>query len=1097
LWEAETGQLLRVLEGHQDPVLSVAWSPQGLRLASGSADRAVRLWEAETGQLLRVLQGHQDAVRIVVWSPEGRRLGSGSADRTIRLWEAETGQLLRVLEGHQARVRSVAWSPEGRRLASGSAEGTIRVWEAETGQLVRVLEGHQAGVECVAWSPEGETLASTSLDGEVRIWRSEDGSLLGKFEPTEYKYVGLEVAWRAQRPLASTLWDEAIFLRAWAELDLRAPAAAPLPEQVRVSTAKVVLVGESDIGKSCFALRLLEDRYEERGTTHGMQVWTLPAQKLDPVAEPPPGVRREVFFWDMGGQPEYRLVHQLFFHDSNICLFFFDPTRGEKAFDEVREWNLRLESQLQGRKATKLLIRTKLDLGGHVDRARIESLREECRLGSYHEVSAKEGTGVPEVRSALNQVLDWAQAEQITRDLFFQQVRDFVGRARERGEVILYYPDLASRLRREFPKEFDAKSLDTVLGQLSLQGLVVDLRLGTGDRVVVLRVDAVERYAGSIVLAARDNPRRVPAVEHADIVSARMALPGMKEDERLPRGDERVVLEAVVQLLIEHGICFLHQGLLVFPSLLAEAGAVEPEELPHRVPVYYDFSGAIDNIYASLVTTLAWSGGFGPVRLWTNRAEYQETGRGLFGLRKGDDRPGLAHMDLYFDDAAPTERRDVFVSLVEEHLRREGVTIKESLAFTCDCRDQRFEDTALRKLLAAGETEIVCPYCKTRYSLFAGAEKARAERPELSHDVVALRTRRAREAERAVEHSKREFAEAAAATPRPDGPIRILHLSDLHLKAGDDAVVLFEPLLADLRRSLSTEKLDYLVLSGDLANKANPEGFDIAREFLSKLVEEFGLSAERSILVPGNHDQTWDPIPYRLQLSPGSAPAGHYVKEGNVYRVRDDDLYPKRFALFARCYHIFKTSDYPLEFGSQGTTAFFDSTGILFLGLSSAWQVDVFNPKRSSIHESALSKALLEAGKAQGPVLRIAVTHHAITGNDKIVDDAFVGRLVQAGFRLYLHGDVHEGREQIWNPYAPKDQQLHVIGAGSLNAEAGDRPEATPRLYNLLEISRDLRELRVHTRKQDRKGGPWEPFPKWPVPGGAHARRAYIDIELA
>ena len=866
-----------------------------------------------------MLEGHQAPVLSVAWSPEGRRLASGSNDRTIRLWEAETGQLLRVLEGHQAPVLSVAWSPEGRRLASGSEDRTVRLWEAEMGQLLRVLDGHRAQVWSVAWSPEGQTLASTSFDGEVRIWRPADGTLLASFKSAQFKYIGTDVACRPPGRLASNLRDGAICVQAWGEPDLRAAAAEALPGQVRLSSAKIVLVGESNIGKTCLALRLAEDRYEERGTTHGMEIWTLPAEKLHPSAAPPPGLRREVFLWDMGGQPEYRLVHQLFFHDSNICLFLFDPTRGERALDEVREWNLRLESHLRGRKATKLLIRSKLDLGGHIDRARIDKLLEECRLRSYDEVSAKKGTGVPELTTALNGVLDWDQAEQITRDLFFQQVRDFVDAERNRGVVILYHSDLASQLRRQFPKEFNHQSLDTVLGQLSLQGLVVDLRLGSGDRVIVLRVDAVERYAGSIILAARDNPRRVPAVEHGDIVSARMAFPGLAEEHRLPRADERIVLEAVVQLLIEHGICFLHQGLLVFPSLLAEAAPAERQELPHRVPVYYDFSGAIDNIYASLVTTLALSGGFGPVRLWKNRTEYQETGQGLYGLRKGDERPGLAHMDLYFDEAAPAERRDVFVSFVEEHLRTQGVTIKESLAFTCGCGDQRFEDPALRKMLAAGETEVGCPYCKKRHSLFAGAEKARAERPELSREVVALRTESARQAGRAVEQSKREFARTAARAPAGDDRIRILHLSDLHLRDGDNAVALFGPLCADLRRSLSVKRLDYLVLSGDLANKANEKRFDIAREFLSKFVAEFDLTAERSILVPGNHDQSWEPIPYRLQQSPGSAPAGHYVQQGNVYLVRDDELYPKRFALFARCYHTFNaTSDYPLEFDRRG-----------------------------------------------------------------------------------------------------------------------------------------------------------------------------------
>src|SRR5205085_1215456 len=84
-------------------------------------------------------------VHSVAWSPDGRRLASGSNDNTVRVWDGETGSLLRTLEGHQGGVLSVAWSPDGRRLASGSSDRTVRVWDEETGEMQMEMHSFEAG----------------------------------------------------------------------------------------------------------------------------------------------------------------------------------------------------------------------------------------------------------------------------------------------------------------------------------------------------------------------------------------------------------------------------------------------------------------------------------------------------------------------------------------------------------------------------------------------------------------------------------------------------------------------------------------------------------------------------------------------------------------------------------------------------------------------------------------------------------------------------------------------------------------------------------------------------------------------------------------
>ena len=170
LWDVETGDCLQTLMGHRSWVMSVAFSPDGTRLMSGSADRTIKLWDVETGDCLQTLTGHRHGVWSVAFSPNGQCFVSGSADRTIRLWDAATGDCLQTFMGHEHGVWSVAFSPDGRSLASGSADQTVRLWDVATGACQQTLSSHSNWVWMVAFSPDGRSLASGSADQTVRLW---------------------------------------------------------------------------------------------------------------------------------------------------------------------------------------------------------------------------------------------------------------------------------------------------------------------------------------------------------------------------------------------------------------------------------------------------------------------------------------------------------------------------------------------------------------------------------------------------------------------------------------------------------------------------------------------------------------------------------------------------------------------------------------------------------------------------------------------------------------------------------------------------------------------------------------------------------------
>ncbi|NCR33807.1 MAG: protein kinase [Microcystis aeruginosa L211-101] len=180
IWEVATGKELRTLTGHSGGVFLVAYSPDGRYLASGSSDKTIKIWEVATGKELHTLTVYSYLYGAdVVYSPDGRYLASRSDDKTIKIWEVATGKELRTLTGHSGPVLSVVYSPDGRYLASGGGlrDNTIKIWQVATGKVLRTLTGHSDWVLSVVYSPDGRYLASGSRQ-TIKIWQVATGKVL-------------------------------------------------------------------------------------------------------------------------------------------------------------------------------------------------------------------------------------------------------------------------------------------------------------------------------------------------------------------------------------------------------------------------------------------------------------------------------------------------------------------------------------------------------------------------------------------------------------------------------------------------------------------------------------------------------------------------------------------------------------------------------------------------------------------------------------------------------------------------------------------------------------------------------------------------------
>jgi small GTP-binding protein len=1091
VWDAEVGKLQDTLEGHFAWVMSTSWSPDGRLLASGSDDSTIRLWDTETGLSVQTLQ-HPGLIQNVAWSPGGQILASASTDSVVRLWNANTWDVDWVLQGHRGPVFSVAWSPDGQILASGSEDMTIRLWDKTGGYQISTLEGHTSAITCVSFSYDGRFLASKSRDDTVRLWRCDTWETVAVLREPHSDNVTSSLAFHPKAPTLATLGEGDTVIRIW---DLDSPillGAVPTPPTVHYLNAKVVLVGESGVGKSGLGIRIAEKKFRTTESTHGAQFWQIQVPEhivdLGGIGD----VHAELTLWDLAGQPEYRLVHQLFLDDVNVALLLFDCSDPADPFRGAPYWVNVLKKHAPSR-AIKFLVSARCDVSPvTVDQREINRFLVHHELDGYIRTSAKTGEGVDALVNQVLKSIPWNELPHTVTPRLFQSVREFLLERKAAGDTLIPMNEIRRSIHQRYTQQgATQEEIDTVIDLLQAQGLVNRLDLTNQLTLMLLRPELINQYASSIIQTARDHPRDIGAIPERDALTANLPLVGFK---RLEPGGERIVLESTVELLIRHDLCFREMGLLVFPSQINTTRPPRADKHPSS-EVTYQFSGSLEAIYASLVVRLSNTDYFKRESQWRYAVEFSRDSHRL-GFAMRQVKEGTGELEIYFYPGVSELDRITFIRFITDHLHAKGVDIQEHIRLYCHrCGKEVVNQEAIEARVQAGKLDIPCQFCGGTVLIPRSIEECyRSDRSYVQMQKKLAKTAKKR-TEQEVKAFKKDWRRY---TREEDNLVHILHLSDIHLGTKSDAGKYRTQLQIDLIKELKVSRLEYLVISGDVANCSTPDEYEAAFELIDGLVKYFGLDASRVVIVPGNHDLNWNlskkayPFVFKDDL-PDPLPEGQYISAGDAGAlIRDEGLYQQRFANFNTHFFkkVFSGQEYPLDYAKQGILVLRPDDRLLFLALNSAWEIDHHYQKRASINMDALSCALDQlADSKYDDWLKIAVWHHPVTGKG-MTNDEFMQLLAVYGFQVCMHGHIHEAIEGFYK-YDPT-RSIHIVSAGTFGAPLR-KQAGIPLQYNLLTLDPETRTMMVETRKKEKPDGAWSADARW---GAKNEPKPWYTIEL-
>lgn len=766
LWSTATGMRRRLLGKHRNGAFTVAFDPADRLLVSGGNDGSIKVWNPASGSLLYSLNGHAGSVNSVAFVSPDQRLASGSLDQTVGRWNVSEASWLEPMRGHQSSILTIAVAPNTKIVASGSQDKTIRLWDFATGQLIREIEGHTAMLQSVAFSPDGELMASKACDGTLRLWKTTPGACLATIvEPTDPRNWAPGIAFHPTLPIFATVGSDRDRPKEERDRDIhiyafdRHKLLAAVEQPVTYCSAKIVLVGDSGVGKTGLGWRLARGEFREHASTHGQQFWRL--EQVDRIRSD--GAQCEAVLWDLAGQPDYRLIHALFVDDADLALVLFDPTRHDDPLHGADYWLKQLqqrgnggdvpndfrpdETARAGRKTcATVLVAARCDRGdGWLTSDQLRAFCERRGVAAYHATSALTNRGVTELIDRMKTLIPWEEKPATVTTDTFKKIKDFVLALKVDNTApskTLTPAELRHYLASRNPEwRFSDDEVMAAVGHLANHGYVTRLTTSRGEPRILLAPELLNNLAASFVLEARRNEKGLGALEEKRLLAGDYRFPELAD---LPDGERAILIDAAEALFLSRNVCFRETdpltstAYLVFPELINLTKPAFEDEGPIDYGMSYSVSGAVETVYASLVVLLGYTNTFTRRDQWRDHARY-EVGNGLLcGFRRESMGEGQVDFVLYFGKAVSAPVRMLFQSLIENFLARRNVTVTRYSPVQCS-QGHAINRAVIREQSVSGARVVFCNRCGEEITLASPDRTVRVGQP-VADDVETQRT---------------------------------------------------------------------------------------------------------------------------------------------------------------------------------------------------------------------------------------------------------------------------------------------------------------------------------------------------------------------
>jgi small GTP-binding protein len=728
LYESEKSTVIR----------KIIWSPDGSILASKLIDGDITLWNPKSGEkinsisselenspnYLRLFIGTDliDFCEEIAWSPDEQiLLVSNPRAKTIEIFEIRIGQKLKKLYSYSLKASSIAWSPDGSLIAFGSENNIIRLLSPKTGKEIQRLEGCEDLITTILFSPDGNFLVGKTNNQNVKYWRCDTWEEIISFTPTFSFPHNNTLDIHPNFKTIATIGNRRNEFHLW-ELNAKTVLeSSSKKDSLHYANAKVVLVGDSGVGKSGLGLVLKGDDFQATESTHGRHVWTL--DKKEDKNEKGVSVLHETLLWDLAGQPGYRLVHQLSLSETAVALVVFDARSETDPFAGVYHWTKALKQACQRIDSSpiplkKFLVAARTDRGGTgVSQERIDKLVEELGFDGYFVTSAKEGTQIEELAETIRNNINWDDMVTVSSNQLFKNIQDFLLEEKEAGRLLSTKDDLyRAFLKSNKAPENDDSSLSAFEICISLvesRGLI--RRLSFGGHIL-LQPEKLDVYASALVNQAKEEPEGMGHILEEDARNLKFSIP---KEERLSNNEqEKILMIATLEDMLKQEVAIREQEYLVFPSQFSRELPGAPE--PKGKAVTFRFDGPVINIYSTLAVRLFYNESFKKIDMWKNAVIFEAEAGGVCGIYLRDLRQGQADLIVFFDPNGKTPKASAqtkkqFENFIESHLKSRAVTdtIQKTKVVSCKECDEPFTDSQIEKRKKLGKKNIICAVCDT------------------------------------------------------------------------------------------------------------------------------------------------------------------------------------------------------------------------------------------------------------------------------------------------------------------------------------------------------------------------------------------------